>query len=94
MIGYSPEATTPGTGLLLARETGPRASGAVAESSGLERWTGDRVVLGSNPAAPTSLRTFSNSVYPALPMSFGGDSLKAVGPFCLVFMPLPGEMLN
>ena len=42
--------------------------------SGLERWTGDRVVLGSNPAAATSLRNFGNSVYPALPVSFGGDT--------------------
>ena len=41
--------------------------------SGLERWTGDWVVLGSNPAAATSLRNFGNSVYPALPVSFGGD---------------------
>ena len=39
--------------------------------SGLERWTGDRVVLGSNPAAPTSLRNFGNSVYQALLVSFG-----------------------
>ena len=43
-------------------------------SSGLERWTGDRVVLGSNPAAATSLRYFGNSVYPVLPVSFGGDA--------------------
>ena len=42
--------------------------------SGLERWTGNRVVLGSNPAAATSLRNFDNSVYPALPVSFGGDT--------------------
>ena len=42
--------------------------------SGLERWTGDRVVLGSNLAAATySLRNFGNSFYPALPVSFGGD---------------------
>ena len=41
---------------------------------GLERWTGDQVVLGSNPTAATSLRNFGNSVYPALPVSFGGDS--------------------
>ena len=33
--------------------------------SGLERLTGDRVVLSSNPAAATSLRNFGNSVYPA-----------------------------
>ena len=39
--------------------------------SGLERWTGDRVVMGSNPAAATLLRNFGNSVYPAMPVSFG-----------------------
>ena len=38
------------------------------------RCTGDRVVLGSKHAAATSLRNFSNSVYPALPMSFGADT--------------------
>ena len=43
-------------------------------SSGLEHWTGDRVVLGSNPAAATSLWNFGNSVYPALPVSFGEDT--------------------
>ena len=42
--------------------------------SGLVRCIGDRVVLGSNPAAATSLRNFGNSVYPALPVSFGGDT--------------------
>ena len=42
--------------------------------SGLERWTDDQVVLGSNPSAATSRRNFSNSVYPALPVSFGGDT--------------------
>ena len=43
--------------------------------SGLERWTGDRTVQGSNPTAETfSLRNFGNSVYPALPVSFGGDT--------------------
>ena len=30
--------------------------------NGLERWTGNRVVLGSNPAAATSLRNFGNSI--------------------------------
>ena len=35
--------------------------------SGLERWTGDQVVLGSNPITATSLQNFCNSVYPALP---------------------------
>ena len=44
--------------------------------SGLERRTGDRVVLGWNPAGGTSLRNFGNSVYTALPVtvSFGGDT--------------------
>ena len=43
--------------------------------SGLDRWTGDRVGLDSNPAAVThSLRNFSNSVYLALLVSFGGDT--------------------
>ena len=53
--------------------------------SGLERRTGDRVVLGSNPAAATSLRNFGNSVYPTLPVSFGGDAKSR--PFYLVSMP-------
>ena len=30
--------------------------------------------MGSNPAASTSPRNFGNSVYPALPGSFGGDT--------------------
>ena len=42
--------------------------------SGLEHWTGDRVVLGSNPAEATSFRNFGNSVYPTMPVSFGGDT--------------------
>ena len=43
--------------------------------SGLERWTGDRTVEGSNPTAEFfSLWDFGNSVYPALPVSFGGDT--------------------
>ena len=33
-----------------------------------------------------SLRNFDNSIYPALPVSFGGDT-KAVGPVYLVSMP-------
>ena len=44
--------------------------GAVAQW--LECRTGDRVVLGSNPAGGTSLRNFGNSVYPTLPVYFGG----------------------
>ena len=43
--------------------------------SGLERWTGDRTVRGSNPTAENfSLRNFGNSVYTALPVYFGGDT--------------------
>ena len=30
------------------------------------------MVLDSNPAGGTSLRNFGNSIYPALPVSFGG----------------------
>ena len=40
----------------------------------LERWTCYRVVLGSNPAAATSLQNFGNSIHPALPVSFRGDA--------------------
>ena len=29
---------------------------------------------GSNPAVATSLRNFGNSIYPTLPVSFGGDT--------------------
>ena len=49
-------------------------SGGAHWPSGLARRTGDRVVLGLNPAAATSLRNFGNSVYLALPVSFGGDT--------------------
>ena len=50
--------------------------GAVAEWVRALAWTGDRTVSrpGSNPATVTSLRNFGNSVYPALPVSFGGDT--------------------
>ena len=38
--------------------------------SGLERWTGDRTVEGSNPTAEnSSIWNFANSVYSALPVS-------------------------
>ena len=54
--------------------------------SGLERWTGNRVVQGSNPAAATySLRNFGNSVY--LCQCLSEETLKAVGPFYPVSMP-------
>ena len=42
--------------------------------SGLERWTGDRVVLGLNPSVATSLWNIGHSVYPALSVSFGEDT--------------------
>ena len=42
------------------------------------------------PLQTTSPRNIGNSIYPALLVSFGGDtSLKAVGPFYLVSMPGP-----
>ena len=41
---------------------------------GLEHRTSDRVVQGWNSDGGTSLRNFGNSVYPALPVSFGGDT--------------------
>ena len=44
---------------------------AVAEWIRALAWTGDRC---ANPAAATSLRNVGNSVYPALPVSFGGDT--------------------
>ena len=44
-------------------------------SQWLEFRTGDREVLGSNPAGATSLRNFGNSVLkPTLPGSFGKDT--------------------
>ena len=58
------------------------ADTAIADKVGcvnqaLDRWLGlatGRPRPGSNPAAATSLRTFGNSVYLALPLSFGGDT--------------------
>ena len=54
----------------------PPLGGAVAEWVRALAWAGDRTVSrpGSNPATVTSLRNFGNSVYPALPVSFGGDT--------------------
>ena len=42
----------------------------------LERRTGDRGVLGSNPGGAAS--EFGDSVYPTLPVSFGGDTKSSV----------------
>ena len=64
-----------------------RLGGAVAEWVRALAWAGDRTVSrpGSNPATVTSLRNFGNSVYPALPVSFGGDTKKPSVPsiWCL-----------
>ena len=46
--------------------------------SGLERWTGDRVVMGSNPAAAASFRNFGN---------FDGGDNKIRRSLYLVSMP-------
>ena len=55
-------------------------------ASGLAGWTGDRMVLSSNPAAATSLRNFGNSLYPAL-LCLSEETLRTVGPVYLVSMP-------
>ena len=52
--------------------------------SDLERWTGDRVVLGSIPAAATLLWNFGNSLaipFTPLCQCLSKETLKAVGPF-------------
>ena len=59
------------------REAYPFAKGGtVAEWVRALAWAGHRTVSrpGSNPATVTSLRNFGNSVYPALSVSFGGDT--------------------
>ena len=48
----------------------------------VERRTGDRIVLGSNPGG-TSLQNFANSFYLDLSVSFEGDTKN---PFYLVSM--------
>ena len=58
---------------MMVDDTLDRAKGAWWPS-GLECRTGGRVILGSNPAVATLLRNFGNSVYPALPVSFGRDT--------------------
>ena len=80
-----------------ARDTsGDRPAGASKRPrgarwpSGLERWLGvatGRSRSGSNPAAVTSLRNFGNSVYPALPVSFGGDTYSRRSLLSGVYMP-------
>ena len=56
--------------------------------SGLERWLGlvtGRSWPGSNAAAATSLQNFGNSGYPALPVSFGGDTKSRRSPIYGVY---------
>ena len=53
----------------------------------LELSTSNRVFLGLNPAAETSLRNFGNSVYSALPVSFGGDTKSR-----RYLVSMPGEV--
>ena len=55
--------------------------------SGLERMTGDQVVLGSNPAGGTLLQNFGNSVHAHFCQCLSEKTLKAVSPFYLVSMP-------
>ena len=50
--------------------------------SGLERWTGDRLVLSSNLPAANSLRNFGNSVYQCL----SEETLKVPSIFTLTFI--------
>ena len=62
---------------LIPRDKATNTAGKLGRGGrvgGLEHWTGNRVVLSSNHAAATLLRNFGNSVYPALPVSFGGDN--------------------
>ena len=59
--------------------------------------TGDRTVrdgFESHCMRTTSLRNFGNSVYPALPVFFGGDArtIKAVGPSYLAGVDARGSI--
>ena len=47
----------------------------------------DRVVLGSNPAAATSLRNFEVIPFTPLCQCLSEETLKTVGPFYLVSVP-------
>ena len=55
---------------------------------GLEHWTGNRVVLGSNPTAATSFQNFGNSVYPALTSVFRGNTKSCRS----ILVSIPGEV--
>ena len=57
--------------------------------SGLEHWNGNWVVLGSNPAAATSLQNFGNSFYP-LSQCLSEETVKAIGTFYLD-VSMPGD---
>ena len=56
--------------------------------------TCDRVVLCLNPAGGTSLRNFGNSVYTALPVSFGGDAKRRRSLLSGVFAKYPKQGVN
>ena len=60
-------------------------------SQSLECRTGNRGVMGSNPASAgaTSLRNFGNSAYPTLPVSFAGDTKSRQS---LLSVSMPGEV--
>ena len=60
--------------------------------TGLERWTGDRVVLSSDPAVETLLRNFGNSVYPTLPVSFRWNTKSRRALLSGVYDSMPGEV--
>ena len=54
----------------------------------------DRTAQGSSASAENfSLRNFGNSVYPALPVSFGGDSKSRRSLLSVVYAsPVPGKV--
>ena len=57
------------------------------------RWAGDRVVMGSNQDCWCNFANcnFGNSVYPALAVSFGGDTKKPSVP-SIDLMSMRGEL--
>ena len=59
--------------------------------SGIKRWTGDRLVQGSNPAAAICFGTLAISFTP-LCQCLSEETLKAVGFFYLLSMP--GDVID
>ena len=76
----------PGLGIYFRSVQGPST---LAESlSGLERWTGGRVVLCMNSAAATYFRFWTLAIpFTPLCQCLSEETLTAVGPFYLVSMP-------